>query len=250
MKNRFGINRTIPVKVKEQVRKNSGFGCVICGLGIYEYEHIHPEFKDCKEHIAEGITLLCPNHHASKTRGFLSSETIKEAMSNPASLQKKYSNYSIDTGRNNLTVKIANCVFINVPNLIVIKNQNIFSMYNPLSPKELFSISAQFYNSRGEKSLKIDKNEWFAYSSNWDVNYSGGRLIIKDSKKEYSLIMKLVDRENIEIEVIKLRFREWFLDGNKNQLIFYNSGNKVLEIGSGLSPNSTIRDSAVGFFIQ
>lgn len=72
-KNKHGLSRTIPDKIKEQVRKNSGFGCVICGVGIIEYEHVNPEFKDCTEHNSENITLLCPTCHSKKTRGFLSS---------------------------------------------------------------------------------------------------------------------------------------------------------------------------------
>lgn len=44
-KNQHGLSRNISEDIKQEVRKKSGFGCIICGLGIYEYEHIDPEFK-------------------------------------------------------------------------------------------------------------------------------------------------------------------------------------------------------------
>lgn len=50
MKNKFGLSRYIPSDVKLQVRKNSGFGCVICGMGIIHYEHVDPEFHVAQTH--------------------------------------------------------------------------------------------------------------------------------------------------------------------------------------------------------
>ena len=76
-RNKHGLPRTIPESIKRKVRQRCGFGCVICGIGLYEYEHFAPEYKDAKSHAPEGITLLCPNHHARKTIGRLSLETIK-----------------------------------------------------------------------------------------------------------------------------------------------------------------------------
>ena len=71
-KNKYDLNRDIPNLVKRQVRQSCGFGCVICGASIIDYEHVDPIFAEAKEHDPEKITLLCPQHHAKVTRGFLS----------------------------------------------------------------------------------------------------------------------------------------------------------------------------------
>ena len=51
--------RNIPAEIKRQVRQRCGFGCIICGLPIYEYEHME-EWAKVKRHRTEEITLLCP----------------------------------------------------------------------------------------------------------------------------------------------------------------------------------------------
>ena len=41
-KNRHGLSRHIPASVTREVRQRSKFGCVMCRIGFYEYEHINP----------------------------------------------------------------------------------------------------------------------------------------------------------------------------------------------------------------
>ena len=51
--NKHGLPRTIPPDVKRAVRRACGFGCVICGLGIVDYEHVDPTFADALVHDPE-----------------------------------------------------------------------------------------------------------------------------------------------------------------------------------------------------
>lgn len=69
--NKHGLSRNIPSAVRLKVRKRCGFGCVVCGSAVYDYEHFEPEFHDAKEHSASGIALLCPTDHARKRKGEL-----------------------------------------------------------------------------------------------------------------------------------------------------------------------------------
>lgn len=52
----------IPAKIKRLVRQRCGFGCVICGSPIYEYDHI-VNWSETHHHKAEELTLLCSKHH-------------------------------------------------------------------------------------------------------------------------------------------------------------------------------------------
>lgn len=70
--------RNIPEPIKRAVRQRCGFGCVICGLPIYDYDH-KPGFARVRRHVAEEITLLCPTHHAEKTRGLLTNAQVEAA---------------------------------------------------------------------------------------------------------------------------------------------------------------------------
>ncbi|MEH2485180.1 Abi-alpha family protein [Bradyrhizobium sp. AZCC 2230] len=83
MDNRHGLSRNIPADVKRTVRQRDGFGCVVCGKAIYDYEHFDPEFADATQHDPAGIVLLCISCHGKKTRGFLSKQTIAAARQSP-----------------------------------------------------------------------------------------------------------------------------------------------------------------------
>lgn len=61
--NRHGLSRYIPPNIKRTIRKQCGFGCVVCGVAFSMYEHIDPEFCDAKEHDPNKMELLCGSCH-------------------------------------------------------------------------------------------------------------------------------------------------------------------------------------------
>jgi hypothetical protein len=73
----------IPLPVKRLVRQQCAFGCVLCGLPLYEYDHIVP-YDEAQEHQPDNLALLCPTHHAEKTRGLLSADAVRQARQAPA----------------------------------------------------------------------------------------------------------------------------------------------------------------------
>lgn len=93
--NKHGLKRDLPADVALAVRKRCGFGCVVCGGALYDYEHFEPEFANAKEHDPKGIILLCPNHHRGKG-SVISRSTIARAALNPHCLRAGFSHSEID----------------------------------------------------------------------------------------------------------------------------------------------------------
>ena len=85
--NKHGLTRTIPSDIKLKVRKECGFGCVICGFWICEYDHFDPEFKDATSHDPKGIALLCGSHHGAKTKGLLTNDQVRSSRNNPYNIE-------------------------------------------------------------------------------------------------------------------------------------------------------------------
>lgn len=75
-------NRYIPEQVKRRVRRECYFGCVICGLPLFQYDHIEL-FSARQDHDIDNIALLCPNHHDQKTRGLLPTAKVASARKKP-----------------------------------------------------------------------------------------------------------------------------------------------------------------------
>ena len=65
-----------------EVRKRCGFGCVICGRPIYDYDHILGWAK-VRRHVASEITLLCNNHHREKNAKLLPNQDVINANQKP-----------------------------------------------------------------------------------------------------------------------------------------------------------------------
>lgn len=87
MANNKITNRNIPLPIQREVRKRCGFGCVICGNPIYDYDHMKG-WAEVKEHVAEDITLLCPEHHREATAKRLPREIIIQANEKPFNIEK------------------------------------------------------------------------------------------------------------------------------------------------------------------
>ena len=69
--NKYGLSRNIPEDVKLAVRQACGFGCVVCGMSIIEYEHIDPPFHDATVHDPTKIALLCATCHGNVSKKVL-----------------------------------------------------------------------------------------------------------------------------------------------------------------------------------
>src|SRR5262245_15357441 len=91
-RNRQGLSRDIPADVARTVRQQCGFGCVICGRLPYAYDHFDPEFVDATVHKADGIALLCFNHHAER-QGRLAAKTVGAYRRTPVCLQTGAAKY-------------------------------------------------------------------------------------------------------------------------------------------------------------
>ena len=73
----------IPDPIRRAVRQRCAFGCVICGLALYEYDHI-VQYSEVQTHEADNIVLLCNRHDREKTNRLLPVEAVVEASKNPA----------------------------------------------------------------------------------------------------------------------------------------------------------------------
>lgn len=80
-------SRRIRDPVKRLVRQACGFGCVICGKPLYEYDHMTP-YSEVLEHDPNNLVLLCDGHHREKTNNLLPTDTVREARANPINLRR------------------------------------------------------------------------------------------------------------------------------------------------------------------
>ena len=240
MNNRYGLSRTIPEGIKRQVRQTCGYGCVLCGAAIVEYEHVDPVFADAKEHSPDGIVLLCPQCHAKVTRGFISKERVKEAKAQPISQKRNYAHEFFDLGSKQPSFVLGGASITNTPIPLEIHGYPVVKIEPSEEQGGPVRFSGTFFNSHGEISLQIIDNEWRAYSGNWDFEAKGGELIVRDAPGSISLRLRASSDYGIVVEKINMRVGAYQIIGGTDDLLLKADDGSQIQCGGMIADNCRI----------
>jgi hypothetical protein len=197
--NKHGLKRYVPTDVKRKIRKDAGFGCVICGCVLVDYEHIHPEYSDAKEHDSEKMTLLCLDCHGRVTRKLISKKTVWEAKSKPKALQNGYVHDVLFVNTDELEIKIGNSTSKFTKTILTIHGKPIIWFEPPSLEGEPSKLCAIFHNANGKPISYINRNQFTALTNNQDVKSESTELSIFAAHKECLVI----DRKGDSVLEIK-----------------------------------------------
>lgn len=214
--NKQGLSRAIPTEIKLQVRKRCGFGCVICGLGIYEYEHFDPEFKHATSHNPDGITLLCPNHHTRKTKGLLSKESVIRRNNNPEALKQGFISDELDLSAEDLIMFMGTNSFKKTAIAVQIGDEPILSITPSDEEDEPYHLSAKLRDRQGSVILEIEKNEWKTHIGSWDCKTIGNRIQIRSAPREIELIIKHIPPNELHIERLRMVHKGYIIEAHES----------------------------------
>ena len=219
MKEREGI----PLPIQREVRKKCGFGCIICGLPIYEYHH-KVEWSIVEKHETENIVLLCSNHHQMVTNGLIPENDIIQAEKRPINLIKGESfnqplffngeTCAIWLGFNCFEVSLKNN--INYLNALIVDGVSLISFQH--ENKQLL-LNINQYDENNNCVLTILKNELVYSTLSWDIEFVGNVLTIRDKPGKFIIQIKFNPPNAVFIE----------------RGLFYYKGTKILIDNNGVS---------------
>jgi hypothetical protein len=190
--------------MKREVRQRCFFGCIICGSPIWDYDHV-VEYSEVQGHTADNLVLLCPTHHAEKTRGMISSDTIRKFQEQPKnstdefsgarSLLKAGTQAGLIVGSNILAADVRGTdqpyfvgVWVNGKILLGAQIVNGFILFDLVMVDKI-----------GNVILKIERGNVVVATGSWDVKWVGKRLEIRSS--EHSIDASIIfDQKAIRIE--------------------------------------------------
>ncbi|ORL41329.1 hypothetical protein A6F59_10910 [Prescottella equi] len=185
--------------MKREVRQRCGFGCVLCGLPLYHYDHMN-EYSVVKEHEAENLTLLCAQHHDEKTKGLLPLAKVQAANADPFNLRAgasrpHYLHYSgnravVALGSNEFTSDGGDFVAVLVDGVPLI-------YFRFESEQALLTV--QLFDDFNQPLLQIVDNELVYSVSTWDVEFVGTTLTIRAASRDIFLVVKFCAPDRLEI---------------------------------------------------
>lgn len=236
-------SRNIPQKVQREVRQRCGFGCVICGNPIYDYEHMK-EWSKVKEHIADDITLLCPEHHREVTARRMPREIVENANQNPFNLRQEgsspmqlyYQGNSCEflIGGNSFTMDAQE----ETRQLIAIMVDGVPLLSFILDNGHLL-LSANLFDRYNQPVLVIKDNQLLYSVEPWDIQLVGQTLIIRERTRKILLDIVfntpnkvVINRARLLCNGVEVLIKDdYLLAGNNNNLFM---GNKFHNIHGGI----------------
>jgi hypothetical protein len=234
--------RSIPRDVKRAVRQRCGFGCVVCGLPLYQYDHMEG-WARVQRHRADEITLLCHHHHGAKGGGLLPDAAVREANAEPFNLRAGVSSplhlyYSgsscegVIGGNRFYSSNLGNGEVL-IP--VIIDGDELFKFRFEDGQLLLTLVALNGFN---QGVVWIEDNELVQSAAPWDIELVGQRLIVRAAQR-----VILVD---ITFDVpSRVAINRGFFLYNGVQMIVRPNGVLVANNGSFLSGNE-IQDYPAG----
>ena len=230
-RNKHGLSRKINKNVKKEVRKNSYYGCVICGNGIIQYEHFDPEFKDAKKHDSNGIALLCGRCHDSKTKGLYSTKKVKQAYLNPYNKNNKNNKDSqlyldfIDKPK----MILGSNTFFNYESIIEIYGDKVMSVN---IENNVLQINFTIMDEKRNILFMIENNNLvYNLSNDYDFEFIANRFYIRKDNKDI-FEMHINARESLHIVLMDMKYRDVSLSVKGDDVKISNAGKQNVNISN------------------
>ena len=229
--NKHGLTRTIPRDVAREVRQRCGFGCVVCGNAFFQYDHFDPEFVDAEKHNADGIALLCWEHHGKKKAGLLSEEDYKLARESPAAFKNGHAATQWTPSYSTAPeILFGSLTFCGGTSIIKIGDEVVLGYdlpeYQGAPPKIRF----RAFDRRGIESINIIDNEIRALNEAYDIEAVGSTWTIRSKMGDIDLVIRFDPPTRITIERLKFNYRHWSIDLSESKFVLQFEGSDVTTI--------------------
>lgn len=178
-------NREIDVSdpTKRTVRQRCGFGCVICGLPIYQYDHMYGYTVETADDPTV-ITLLCARHHEEKTKELLPLDRVLAANESPFNIQHGVSTpYEVHYSGERFTIHIGPGTFIGASSYLcalLLRDEEVIA-FN-LTEEGRLSLNVNLRDRSGDLALSIIDNEMVYSIDPWDIEYVGRMLTVRQAR--------------------------------------------------------------------
>lgn len=190
--------------IQREVRQRCGFGCVVCGLPLYDYDHLLG-WAVVQRHVGEEITLLCNKHHREKTSGLLSNEAVFAANEKPHNLQRGVSTpYDLHYSGDECQVIIGGNRFRQSDqgedsSLIAIAVDGIVLVgFRFVDKHYLLNVLALDEDNLPMLEI-VDNVLWYSLSP-WDIAWVGRRLTIREALRAFLLEIQFNPPNHVHIE--------------------------------------------------
>jgi hypothetical protein len=225
--------------MQREIRQRCGFGCVVCGIPIYDYEHVI-EYSEVDEHQADNITLLCPTHHREKTNKLLPLEQLREADANPWNLGTGESTaHHLHFNAASAEVNLGGNRQVSATSFsaLMVDGQSLVG-FNFEDNRCMLNLN--LFNDANEPVLQVVNNELKYSVGNWDVDFVGSTLTIREGLGQIFLEVDFLPPGHVLVPRGRLQYNGIEMEIRPDSLLVMN--NSTLISGSQAYGDATLLD--------
>lgn len=152
------MNRTPPIDVIRELRKEVGFGCPVprCGNPYLEWHHFDPPWHVENHHRPEGMIALCNLHHKFADNGAYPNDQLKQFKENRVNSKALKGNF--EWRRKKILAVVGRSFYYETPYPLVIDGYKIVSLSRDENGYLLLNI--QMLSLENEDRLVMHQNCW------------------------------------------------------------------------------------------
>ena len=196
----------IPDPMQRAVRQRCAFGCVLCGLPIYQYHHMQ-DYAEVLEHTESNLTLLCSRHHTEATNGLLTRDQVAEAdrapankllgISHPFALHFSGQDFVAEIGSNQFSssAPMQPGGFATIPisiddtDILFVRIDNVGRLF----------LNLNIFDECNLHLLVVNENSLVFRRDVWDITFEGKVLTIRQASRNIFLEIEFCPPQRIRI---------------------------------------------------
>jgi hypothetical protein len=220
------LMRPLPDLTPEErtaLRYHCGFGCVRCGVTIYQYLSL-PVLPDARKEPAATATMLCPVCHQLVEDGRLTPAQAYAFHASPLARQRHFARDRLPFSNELPELVVGGSRIVKDTPIPFAMNADPILLFAP--PRQgvgATRISVRLGDMTGEPVQIVDGNEWLATDGAWAFAHRGDRYAFTAARGEGLLVLRIVQRNRIAIEHLRTTIRgmrieatpDWVQIGNQ-----------------------------------
>lgn len=189
------MNRTPPIEVRRELRKEVCFGCPIpgCGSPYLSWHHFDPSWSERQHHEVSGMIALCSEHHAKADAGAYTKEQLRQLKMRTAQKTVEVKG-KFDWMRNSILAVVGGNFYFETPVIFEFKGQPAIWFNRDENGYLLLNI--RMLTASQEARVVIEDNFWLEIGNPEDLECPPSGKLLK---------VKYSNGDEIKIEFFELK---------------------------------------------
>ncbi|PZU58584.1 MAG: hypothetical protein DI547_09590 [Sphingobium sp.] len=197
----------LPADARAELRYRCGFGCVRCGVTIYQYLAL-PIVRDRKADDPPEPTMMCPTCHRLVEEERLTPSQVHVFHANPVARQRHFSRDRLPFSNDLPELAVGGSRAVrDTPIPLALEGEPLLLFAPPRQGVGATRISVRLGSGNGEAAQIIDGNEWLITDGSWSFAYRGDRYFVTEARGDGLAVLRIVQRNRIAVEHLRTNLR-------------------------------------------